>query len=89
MAALVVDDTFDLARFGSFVERVLPVFARPVFLRLAPSIETTGTFKYRKLDLVADGFDPAKARGPLYFRDQHSGFTALTPQLYAAVAVKL
>jgi fatty-acyl-CoA synthase len=86
MAALVVDETFDLARFGAFVDRVLPVFARPVFLRLAPSIETTGTFKYRKLDLVADGFDPAKARGALFFRHQHSDFTPLTPQLYSAVA---
>ena len=32
-----------------------------------PAIETTGTFKYRKVDLVRDGFDPAKIEQALYF----------------------
>jgi fatty-acyl-CoA synthase len=39
-----------------------------VFLRLSDAIAVTGTFKHRKIDLVADGFDPAKIKGPLYAR---------------------
>jgi hypothetical protein len=41
----------------------LPSYARPVFVRIAKTLETTGTFKYRKVDLVADGFDPDKVDG--------------------------
>ena len=38
--------------------RHLPAYARPVFLRLQGEVETTGTLKYRKVDLVKEGFDP-------------------------------
>ncbi|HEX6866522.1 MAG TPA: long-chain-acyl-CoA synthetase, partial [Caulobacteraceae bacterium] len=55
------------------VDRQLPVYARPIFVRLQPQIETTGTFKYRKMDLVADGFDPSKVKDPIYFRDPTKG----------------
>ena len=39
----------------------------PVFIRISPEIEKTGTFKYKKTDLVEEGFDPNKIRDPLYF----------------------
>ena len=84
MAGLVVAEGFDLKAFGDYVGRELPEYARPLFLRLLPAIETTGTFKYRKLDLVADGFDPAKVRD-LYFRDPDKGFVKLTKQLYEKI----
>ena len=41
-------------------------YAQPLFVRILPAIETTGTFKTRKMDLIADGYDPAKFKGPLY-----------------------
>jgi fatty-acyl-CoA synthase len=69
MAALTVDDAFDLAAFHAHVEISLPAYAQPLFIRLQRQIETTGTFKYRKVDLVADGYDPAKVKDPLYFRN--------------------
>jgi fatty-acyl-CoA synthase len=47
----------------------LPSYARPLFIRITPAIETTGTFKFRKVDLVRDGFDPAKIEQTLYFDD--------------------
>ena len=78
MAGLVVDGRFDPAAFGAFVESRLPPYAQPVFLRLLPEIAVTGTFKYRKLDLVADGFDPAKVADPLYVKGAH-GYQPLTP----------
>ena len=47
----------------------LAPFGSPVFLRISPEIETTGTFKYKKTDLVKDGFDPNTITDELYFAD--------------------
>ncbi|MBD3835179.1 long-chain-acyl-CoA synthetase [Brevundimonas sp.] len=78
MAALVVDGKFDAAAFDAHVDGKLPAYAQPVFLRLIKAADTTGTFKYRKADLVADGFDPAKAGAGLYVRGGKSGYAKLT-----------
>ena len=68
------------------VDPALPAYARPVFLRLLPRIEMTGTFKHKKAQLEQDGFDPAKcAAGGLYFREPGGGFVRLTPEVYAAI----
>ncbi len=66
MAALVVDASFDPEALAARVNRELPAYARPLFLRLTPEIEITGTFKHRKVDLVREGFDPAQVRDPLF-----------------------
>ena len=64
MAALVVDAAFDVTSLAAHLKPRLPAYARPIFLRLTPALEVTGTFKQRKIDLVRDGFDPATiARG--------------------------
>ena len=78
MAGLVVDSTFDIKVFGAQVAADLPPYAQPVFVRILPAIETTGTFKYRKLDLVADGFDPGKVKGAMFFKDGAKGYVKLT-----------
>ena len=49
------------------------------------SLETTGTFKYRKADLVADGFDPSRIDGAIYVRGGKSGYTKLTPEGFQAI----
>jgi fatty-acyl-CoA synthase len=85
MAALVVAPSFDLRAFAARLETALPPYAQPLFLRLIPRLETTGTFKPRKADLVADGFDPAKVPPPLYFRDDEQGFIPLTPAVFARI----
>jgi fatty-acyl-CoA synthase len=86
MAALVVDDGFDLADFARRVEAGLPPFAQPLFLRISPALAVTGTFKPRKVDLQAEGFDPAMARDPLYLRDRAHGFMPLTLEIHARIA---
>lgn len=73
MASLVVDQAINLKALFEHVSTELPPFARPVFLRLHEEFETTGTFKYRKMDLVADGFDPDKVQEPLYVADPQAG----------------
>ena len=85
MAALVVEDPFDLATLADYVDRELPGYARPVFVRLQKQIETTGTFKYRKIDLVNDGFDLSLTKDPLYFRDPAKGYVKLTKALHAKI----
>jgi fatty-acyl-CoA synthase len=85
MAALVNDPQFDLVAFAKHVDEHLPSYARPVFLRLQQAIETTGTFKYRKVDLVGDGFDPTRTKDPLYFRDPNKGYVKITKAVFAKI----
>jgi fatty-acyl-CoA synthase len=86
MAAITPGDDFRIEGLRDYLVRELPNYARPIFIRIAPSIETTGTFKYRKIDLVRDGFDPAKIEQKLYFDhpDQHA-YAPLTPEIYARI----
>jgi fatty-acyl-CoA synthase len=85
MASLVTGPDFNLPTLSAALERSLPAYARPLFLRLTDSLAVTGTFKPRKMDLMAAGFDPAKCDGPLYFHDHDVGFTPLTAELYARI----
>lgn len=69
MAALTLEDgvdTLDLAAFSEYVVRELPSYARPVFLRVEPEIDVTGTFKMVKGKLREEAYDLAKVSDPLY-----------------------
>jgi fatty-acyl-CoA synthase len=86
-AALVVDAEFDLAAFRADIAQRLPAYARPVFLRLLDSIESTGTFKPRKQDLINAGVDPARIKDKLYFDDPRmQAYVPLDAALYAAIS---
>jgi fatty-acyl-CoA synthase len=89
MAALVVDSDFDIKAFGEHVARELPGYAQPLFVRILPAIETTGTFKVRKMDLVADGYDPAKVKGPLFFHDAKRGYVKITRLMFEKLSTGL
>jgi fatty-acyl-CoA synthase len=92
MAGLVVGPEFDIQAFGDEVVRELPSYAQPLFVRILPALETTGTFKTRKMDLIADGFDPGNIKGPLYFHDPKKGYVKVTKGVFdkiAAGAMKL
>jgi fatty-acyl-CoA synthase len=75
MAALVSPDAagIDLKALKAHIDRNLPDYARPVFLRFRDTLEVTGTFKQRKIDLVAQGFDPDATQDPIFFDDPRSG----------------
>ena len=85
MVALVVEGRFSAKAFAEWADQELPPYARPAFVRLIKSADTTGTFKYKKTDLVADGFDPDKVDGVLYVRGGKSGYTKLTEAARAAI----
>ncbi len=78
MVALVMDGKFAPRSFADWVDQELPVYARPAFVRLIRSADTTGTFKYKKTDLMADGFDPDKIEGALYVRGGKNGYAKFT-----------
>jgi fatty-acyl-CoA synthase len=87
MAALVVDEHFDLEVFRAHVAAQLPSYARPVFVRLVPALDLTGTFKPRKLELLGEGYDPAQVSDPLYVDDARSGaYVPLDRERHAAIA---
>ena len=92
MAGLGVSSAFDIAALAEHLGRELTAYAQPVFVRILPSIDTTGTFKYRKLDLVADGFDPGKVKDPLFYKDPAKGYQKLSKAMFTKIqsgAVKL
>jgi len=73
MAALVVGVDFDMDAFARHVVGELASYARPLFIRLSGGLRVTGTFKQRKVELVEEGFDPARVGDPLYFLDAAEG----------------
>jgi fatty-acyl-CoA synthase len=86
MAAITPGEHFALDGLRDYLTRELPPFARPIFIRIQPIMETTGTFKYRKIDLVRDGFDPAKIEQPVYFEQPgEAHYIQLTPELYRRI----
>jgi fatty-acyl-CoA synthase len=88
MAALVLrpDADFDGATFYAHVDRVLPRYAAPLFVRLLPEQDVTGTFKIRKVDVQKEGFDPSVIDDRLFFRDEAArAYVPLTPDVYAAI----
>ena len=86
MASLVVDSDFDLRSLHVAVRSGLASYARPLFIRLQQEMQITGTFKHRKVDLVADGFDPTKIADLLYFDDpEQDGFAVLDKAVYERI----
>jgi len=83
-ASLVIDPAkFDLSKFYTYITKQLPLYAAPLFLRIKNEIETTTTFKYKKVDLMNEGFNPDVIKEPLFFRDDKQGkYVPVTPQLY-------
>jgi fatty-acyl-CoA synthase len=86
MAAIVCEGGVDLAGLHRHLTERLPAYARPLFLRLCPQAELTGTFKYAKTDLVVHGFNPSQCADPLYFHHpQRRAYVALDAALYDSI----
>ncbi|MEZ5936866.1 MAG: long-chain-acyl-CoA synthetase [Hyphomonadaceae bacterium] len=87
MAAIVAHKPLDMKALYDHLTARLPAYARPAFIRMKHGeADTTGTFKYRKMDLVKDGFDPMKIDDPLFFADQEQGsYVPLTDELFRRI----
>ena len=86
MAALVVGGDFDAGALYRRAADELPNYARPLFVRLRSEMETTGTFKHRKVDLVREGFDPHSIEDRILFRDDGvQSYVALDRETYEGI----
>ncbi|MGY4532686.1 citronellyl-CoA synthetase [Pseudomonas sp. TE3786] len=88
MAALRLAAELQLAEIelAAHLDRELPAYAAPLFLRLLREVETTGTFKYKKNDLKTTAYNPLLVSDPLYVRlPGSSRFEVLDWAVYEAI----
>uniref|UniRef100_A0A672ZW29 Long-chain-fatty-acid--CoA ligase n=1 Tax=Sphaeramia orbicularis TaxID=375764 RepID=A0A672ZW29_9TELE len=86
--AAIVDTTgsFECNSFLQKVQQALPPYARPVFLRISPHVDTTGTFKIQKTRLQREGYDPRLTTDQIYFLNARAGrYEAVEEELYNAI----
>ncbi|KZY35500.1 long-chain-acyl-CoA synthetase [Oleiphilus sp. HI0081] len=57
---------FDSSEVYQHLSENLPAYARPIFIRLSSSMETTGTFKYKKTDLKKIAYDLEQITDPVW-----------------------
>ena len=74
MAAITLTpgQQFSAAEFTEFVDRELPAFARPVFVRIEQQQDTTGTFKLFKGKLKQQAYHLDQVDEPIYVRQPKS-----------------
>lgn len=76
----------DLKSFAQTLEKELPLYARPIFLRFLPELHKTGTFKFQKTELRKEGFNPAVVRDPLFYLDARKRcYVALDQEAYTRI----
>jgi fatty-acyl-CoA synthase len=86
MAALVCDADLNLADLHSYLAASLADYMRPLFLRIRSEIDTTATFKQRKVALVKEGFDPGGISDTLFFDDPRvRAYVPLDSALYQEI----
>ena len=88
MAALRLsnDAQLDPHALAQYLDKEMPAFAAPLFIRLLTEVETTGTFKYKKTDLKQVAYDPAQTQDPLLVRLPGSdSFEPVCSQLYGQI----
>ena len=88
MAALTwKGGTLDGPGLAKHLCSTLPAYAVPLFLRLREEQEVTGTFKFRKVDLKKQGFDPSASDEPMYVLcDRGRGYEPLTVELFQRIS---
>uniref|UniRef100_A0AAY5L977 long-chain-fatty-acid--CoA ligase n=1 Tax=Esox lucius TaxID=8010 RepID=A0AAY5L977_ESOLU len=87
MAAIAEGEgRFDCDAFLGAVRKALPSYAHPLFLRLMPKVDTTGTFKIQKTRLQREGYNPLHTADRIFFLNSHLGrYEAVTEELYRAI----
>ncbi|XP_054891687.1 long-chain fatty acid transport protein 1a isoform X1 [Poeciliopsis prolifica] len=86
--AAIADATgkFDCDSFLQKIQRSLPTYARPVFLRVSPQVDTTGTFKIQKTRLQKEGFDPRLTTDQIYFLNGRAArYVPVDEELYNSI----
>ena len=75
MAAISTEaGEIDLDYLTEHLKKLLPSYARPVFIRFKHKLDTTGTLKLQKVKLQEQGFDVNhKGNGDIFMFDRELG----------------
>jgi solute carrier family 27 (fatty acid transporter), member 1/4 len=76
------EGTVNLERLCERLQKALPPYARPLFVRLLKQADLTGTCKLRKVDLQRDGFDPNVVNDPIYYLHLGRSYERLTQEVF-------
>ena len=84
MAAITVKGEVDFDTLFDWMSQRLPKYAIPLFIRVQREAETTGTFKYRKVELVEEGFNAEEINDPIWYLEPRlNKYVVLTSEAYA------
>ncbi|KAG8187185.1 hypothetical protein JTE90_020056 [Oedothorax gibbosus] len=86
MAAVQTEQEIDFAALYQNVSKRLPLYALPLFVRVSSDIESTGTYKLRKVGIQKEGYNPDEVADPMFFLDQkQKTYVPLTKDLYSDI----
>eukprot|EP01080_Neovahlkampfia_damariscottae_P009204 gene9204-1290_t len=84
--ASIVADNLDFDGLYDFTRDNLTPYSNPYFLRIKTEFNNTGTFKYRKVDLVKEHFDINVVKDEIYFRDdKQKKYVKMTKDLFDGI----
>ena len=76
------DHVIDVKILGQKLADSLPPYAKPIFLRITNSVDTTGTFKFQKGRFRKEGFDLNVVQDELFYFDLQVGeYCVLTEEI--------
>ncbi|KAG8230143.1 hypothetical protein J437_LFUL010394 [Ladona fulva] len=82
VAILDKDKTLDLVAMYEAIQKSLPSYARPIFIRVLTELDMTGTYKLKKVDLQKEGFDPMTIKDNLYYQAASGKYEPINPDVY-------
>lgn len=86
MASITTNGYLDHKHILDQLSSRLPRYAIPVFIREQQEATTTTTFKYRKSDLVEQGFSPEAAGDRVWYANPETGeYEPLTPDAFRKI----
>ncbi|KAL7640772.1 UNVERIFIED_CONTAM: hypothetical protein RMT77_009047 [Armadillidium vulgare] len=85
MAAIMdPEKKVDLEKLAAGVQKCLPGYAQPLFIRIVTKLDMTGTYKLKKVNLRNEGFDITRVEDDLYFLNAKKGvYEPLTKDIYS------
>jgi fatty-acyl-CoA synthase len=90
MIAVTAAPDFSPLLLKAHMEKQLPEYAQPVFLRVVSNIELTGTLRLNKQQLARQAFNPSSSSDPLYYAERADGaFLPLTKDVFAQLQAGL
>ncbi|TNY18949.1 putative bifunctional fatty acid transporter/acyl-CoA synthetase FAT1 [Rhodotorula diobovata] len=75
----------DFAALSAHVARTLPKYAQPLFVRLVPALESTGTGKQLKVQLRNEGVDPDVVKDEVWWLKPGVGYTPFAKEDWEAL----